>query len=78
MAARQQACWATLALTAALLAFFAIPANAQLFSDRPPPVPPAAVPDPGAAVSLAPPSGPGSRAAAAAGAAAPPSLPSRR
>ncbi|WFU44066.1 hypothetical protein QA640_17430 [Bradyrhizobium sp. CB82] len=39
-------------------------AHAQLFSDRPPPVPPAAVPDPGAAVSLAPPSG-----------AAPPSLP---
>ncbi|MGJ4945450.1 hypothetical protein ACQR1W_33145 [Bradyrhizobium sp. HKCCYLS1011] len=34
------------------------PANAQFFSDRPPPVPPAAVPDPGAAVSLAPPSGP--------------------
>lgn len=32
--------------------------RAQLFSDRPPPVPPAAVPDPGAAVSLAPPSGP--------------------
>jgi hypothetical protein len=41
-------------------------AHAQLFSDRPPPVPPASVPDPGAAVSLAPPSGP---------AAAPPSLP---
>ena len=41
-------------------------AHAQLFSDRPPPVPPVAVPDPGAAVSLAPPSGPG---------AAPPSLP---
>jgi hypothetical protein len=40
--------------------------HAQLFSDRPPPVPPAAVPDPGAAVSLAPPSGP---------AAAPQSLP---
>jgi hypothetical protein len=33
-------------------------AEAQLFSDRPPPVPPAAVPDPGNAVSLAPPSGP--------------------
>src|SRR6516225_5634929 len=41
-------------------------AHAQLFSDRPPPVPPVAVPDPGGAVSLAPPSGPG---------AAPPSLP---
>ena len=34
-------------------------AQAQLFSDRPPPVPPASVPDPGGAVSLAPPSGPG-------------------
>jgi hypothetical protein len=34
------------------------PASAQLFSDRPPPIPPASVPDPGAAVSLAPPSGP--------------------
>src|SRR4051812_35910487 len=42
------------------------PAQAQLFSDRPPPVPPASVPDPGGAVSLAPPSGPG---------AGPPSLP---
>src|SRR3954466_12802227 len=41
-------------------------AQAQLFSDRPPPVPPASVPDPGGAVSLAPPSGPG---------AGPPSLP---
>ncbi|MDA9407891.1 hypothetical protein [Bradyrhizobium sp. CCBAU 45384] len=41
-------------------------ARAQLFSDRPPPVPPASVPDPGGAVSLAPPSGPG---------AGPPSLP---
>jgi hypothetical protein len=65
--------WATLALTAALLAFLAIPANAQLFSDRPPPIPPAAVPDPGAAVSLAPPSGPA--AAPPPGAAAPSSLP---
>ncbi len=35
------------------------PAAAQFFTERPPPVPPAAVPDPGAAVSLAPPSGPG-------------------
>lgn len=34
-------------------------AQAQLFSDRPPPVPPASVPDPGNAVSLAPPAGPG-------------------
>ncbi|MBV8700694.1 MAG: hypothetical protein JO052_23020, partial [Bradyrhizobium sp.] len=37
-----------------------MPVRAQLFSDRPPPVPPASVPDPGAAVSLAPPSGPAS------------------
>ena len=35
----------------------AAPAQAQLFGDRPPPVPPAAVPDPGPAVSLAPTSG---------------------
>jgi hypothetical protein len=35
----------------------AAPATAQLFSDSPPPVPPAEVPDPGPAVSLAPPSG---------------------
>ena len=42
------------------------PVQAQFFSDRPPPVPPASVPDPGGAVSLAPPSGPG---------AGPPSLP---
>ncbi|MDH6258359.1 hypothetical protein [Bradyrhizobium sp. BR13661] len=42
-------------------------AQAQLFSDRPPPIPPASVPDPGGAVSLAPPSGPG--------AGPPPSLP---
>jgi hypothetical protein len=33
-------------------------ARAQFFSDRPPPVPPASVPDPGGAVSLAPPGGP--------------------
>jgi hypothetical protein len=39
-----------------------VPANAQLFGDRPPPVPPASVPDPGAAFSLAPPSGPGAGA----------------
>ncbi len=43
-----------LALSAILLAVFAPPASAQLFSDHPPPVPPASVPDPGAAVSLAP------------------------
>ena len=41
---------------------WATPAAAQLFSDRPPPVPPASVPDaPSApAISLAPPSGPAS------------------
>jgi hypothetical protein len=45
-------------IIAALLAIFAdSPGRAQLFTDRPPPIPPAAVPDPGAAVSLAPPSG---------------------
>jgi hypothetical protein len=36
------------------------PAKAQWFSDHPPPVPPAAVPDPGPAVSLAPSTGPAS------------------
>src|SRR3954452_6743695 len=38
------------------------PSQAQLFSDRPPPVPPALVPDvpSGGAISLAPPSGPSS------------------
>src|SRR5258706_9271753 len=34
--------------------------SAQMFTDRPPPVPPASVPDPGSAISLAPPSGPAS------------------
>jgi hypothetical protein len=48
----------TIALVIALPIATAMPARAQLFSDRPPPVPPASVPDPGAAVSLAPPSGP--------------------
>jgi len=39
----------------------AAPATAQMFSDRPPPVPPASVPEPlGGAISLAPPSGPAS------------------
>jgi hypothetical protein len=44
------------------LALGGIPAWAQLFSDRPPPVPPASVPDAGPsgpAMNLAPPSGPG-------------------
>lgn len=57
-----------LILAALLALLFVQPGRAQLFSDRPPPVPPAAVPDPGAAVSLAPPSGP------AAGPALPPAL----
>jgi hypothetical protein len=41
---------------------FAAPVSAQLFSDRPPPVPPASVPEPpgGPAMNLAPPSGPAS------------------
>ncbi|WP_407155252.1 hypothetical protein [Bradyrhizobium sp. STM 3557] len=51
--------WPTLALAVLLGPLTITPAAAQFFSDRPPPVPPAAVPDPGAAVSLAPPSGPG-------------------
>src|SRR5881227_3120271 len=55
-----------LVLAACLYALGQNAAQAQLFSDRPPPVPPASVPDPGGAVSLAPPSGPG---------AGPPSLP---
>ena len=59
--------WPALVLAGILFSLSAFPAKAQLFSDRPPPVPPAAVPDPGSAVSLAPPSGPG--------AGPPPSLP---
>jgi hypothetical protein len=55
---RVERLWPVLALVI-LLAVSAAPARAQLFSDHPPPVPPASVPDPGAAVSLAPPSGPG-------------------
>ena len=45
---------------ATMLAAMAAPASAQMFSDRPPPVPPASVPDAGPAINLAPPSGPGS------------------
>src|SRR6478609_1526089 len=56
-----------LVLAACLVVLGQNAAQAQLFSDRPPPVPPASVPDPGGAVSLAPPSGPG--------AGPPPSLP---
>jgi hypothetical protein len=54
------------ALAAVLLLTLAAPAEAQMFTDRPPPVPPASVPDPSApAMNLAPPSG----------SASPPSLP---
>ena len=52
-----------LALALALVALgWASPSQAQLFSDRPPPVPPGLVPDvpSGGAISLAPPSGPAS------------------
>ena len=50
-----------LALAAMLVSVIAAPAAAQMFTDRPPPVPPALVPEPsGSAISLAPPSGPGS------------------
>jgi hypothetical protein len=46
-----------LALICAVSLATTLSAQAQMFSDHPPPIPPAAVPDPGAAVSLAPPSG---------------------
>src|ERR1700738_5068633 len=50
-----------LALAAVLISAIAAPAAAQLFSDHPPPVPPASVPEPsGPAMNLAPPSGPAS------------------
>src|SRR5260370_1291401 len=49
-----------LVLAAMLIPALAGPATAQMFSDQPPPVPPGSVPDPGGAISLAPPSGPGS------------------
>ena len=50
-----------LALAGILISAIAGPAHAQMFSDRPPPVPPAAVPEPSApAMNLAPPSGPAS------------------
>ena len=49
------------ALAGALISAIAGPADAQMFSDRPPPVPPAAVAEPsGPAMNLAPPSGPAS------------------
>ncbi len=50
-----------LALAGVLISAIAGRADAQMFSDRPPPVPPAAVPEPsGPAMNLAPPSGPAS------------------
>jgi hypothetical protein len=52
--------WLAVALTLALSLLFAGSAKAQFFSDHPPPIPPAAVPDPGAAVNLAPSTGPAS------------------
>jgi len=59
--------WPAFAAALAVSLATPAPARAQLFGDRPPPVPPAAVPDPGAAVSLAPPSGPASVPPAAPG-----------
>src|SRR3977135_1983323 len=48
-----------LALAGRLVSVIAAPAAAQMFTDQPPPVPPALVPEPsGGAISLAPPSGP--------------------
>jgi hypothetical protein len=50
-----------LALAGVLISVLAGPAHAQMFSDRPPPVPPNAVPEPsGPAMNLAPPTGPAS------------------
>jgi hypothetical protein len=48
------------ALAIAALLGSMMPASAQMFSDRPPPVPPASVPDAPPAMNLAPPSGPAS------------------
>jgi hypothetical protein len=52
--------WRALALACVLASGMAAPAAAQMFSDHPPPVPPGSVPDPGGAISLAPPTGPAS------------------
>ena len=49
------------ALAAVLFSVLPTPVSAQMFTDRPPPVPPASVPEAaGGAMSLAPPSGPAS------------------
>jgi hypothetical protein len=52
--------WLLAALALAAMLTLSGPATAQMFSDRPPPVPPVALPDAGPAMNLAPPSGPGS------------------
>jgi hypothetical protein len=60
LGARRRALVRGVALAVCALALSPHPAAAQLFSDRPPPIPPASVPEPpsGGAISLAPPSGP--------------------
>ena len=51
----------TLVLAGMLVSAIPAAVSAQMFSDRPPPIPPASVPEPsGGAISLAPPSGPAS------------------
>jgi len=58
---RRQRLLPALALAGVLISAVVGPTHAQMFSDRPPPVPPAAVPEPsGPAMNLAPPSGPAS------------------
>jgi len=57
LARRSRRLWPALA---AVIFALSGPVSAQMFTDRPPPVPPNAVPEPGAAVNLAPPSGPAS------------------
>src|SRR5258708_28901690 len=47
-------------LAAILVLAISTSVSAQMFTDRPPPVPPASVPDPRSAISLAPPSRPAS------------------
>jgi hypothetical protein len=50
----------TLVLAGMLVSALPAAVSAQMFTDRPPPVPPASVPEPPGAISLAPPSGPAS------------------